>query len=386
MLFRSGEEDDAEADLLAGVLRFGPTVSPPAKGKYACRVCGKPFKTAEYARMHVRTHRTELPFKCQVAECTASYHTAKSLRRHMSLFHDPEKERTRAQQAQPLVYRSKVKKFEDGNVDKEPVQKPVFMCEQCPSKFNTHHRFLAHLDSHKPPSERKLVCEECGFGCYARHRMNKHKRRVHDPDFKREFRQRVKRQCPECGLIVRDLSHHRLVHTDRKPFDCSFCGQAFRRKESLAVHLRVHTGVRPFPCDRCEAAFKTSHGLKRHVFIHSEERPFVCDTCGKTFRFKSSLTEHLHVHGSSKPHRCNGCGKRFKERDELQQHCEVDHAPQAEATKRKRDNSYRERIKKQPTALSSSEQSGTAPAPQHIAEVATLVPVSIPSTQSLILY
>ena len=60
------------------------------------------------------------------------------------------------------------------------------------------------------------------------------------------------------------LQKHELIHSDVKPFMCSYCGKGFTQNSNLQVHLRQHTGQKPYGCEFCEAAFANNVCLKLH--------------------------------------------------------------------------------------------------------------------------
>jgi DNA-directed RNA polymerase subunit RPC12/RpoP len=59
------------------------------------------------------------------------------------------------------------------------------------------------------------------------------------------------------------------VVTNRTPFKCVICGQAFTRKLHKDSHERSHRGERPYACDECGRAFTRSNDMRRHKKIHT---------------------------------------------------------------------------------------------------------------------
>ena len=48
-------------------------------------------------------------------------------------------------------------------------------------------------------------------------------------------------------------------------FACSFCPQAFNRRDDKARHERMHTGAKPYACSVCEYVVTTRTALFRMV-------------------------------------------------------------------------------------------------------------------------
>ncbi|XP_077186600.1 uncharacterized protein LOC143834007 isoform X2 [Paroedura picta] len=133
-------------------------------------------------------------------------------------------------------------------------------------------------------------------------------------------------QCSECGNRFRRASHlqqHRTLHTGEKPHQCPECGKKFTRAASLRQHQRIHTGEQPYECPECGERFGFKSHLQRHQAVHAVEKPHQCPECGKAFCHRVSLTVHQRVHTGERPYRCSLCGKRFSHLAYLQRHQRV---------------------------------------------------------------
>jgi len=74
--------------------------------------------------------------------------------------------------------------------------------------------------------------------------------------------------------------HKRLVHSNSRPYHCSYCGKTFYTNSDLKCHVRIHTGAKPYSCRHCSECFAMSEQLKAHLLkSHSEGSWFVCNVC-----------------------------------------------------------------------------------------------------------
>ena len=51
-----------------------------------------------------------------------------------------------------------------------------------------------------------------------------------------------------------------------RPFVCSFCQKAFKRRNHLNTHIKLHTGEKPFICQLCGKGYITKANLEYHLF------------------------------------------------------------------------------------------------------------------------
>jgi uncharacterized Zn-finger protein len=118
------------------------------------------------------------------------------------------------------------------------------------------------------------------------------------------------------------LIRHIRTHVGYKAYRCDDCGKCFLEAHALKQHVRVHTNERPYPCtfEGCGKGFKTSSALTAHMRGHKGERPFVC-VCGQRFADASNLNKHKKIHDERR-YGCmvEGCGKKFARMDQLKRH------------------------------------------------------------------
>jgi len=147
----------------------------------------------------------------------------------------------------------------------------------------------------------------------------RHKRRVHSND--RPYR------CSYCGKLFKiniELKRHVFIHTDAKPYSCRHCSDCFRSIYRLKAHLlKSHNEGTWFTFDTRQHKFFTRDDLKRHLLrVHTgNNKPYKCPLCDKCFNYPSNLWQHKrHVHSNDRPHHCPYCGKLFKINTELKRH------------------------------------------------------------------
>ncbi|XP_069977097.1 B-cell CLL/lymphoma 6 member B protein isoform X4 [Penaeus vannamei] len=128
-----------------------------------------------------------------------------------------------------------------------------------------------------------------------------------------------------------------------RPFVCTYCRKAFKRKDHLLIHEKVHTGDKPFVCEVCGHRFAQKTHLRNHLTKHSEGlmaalnyhmagldeetlRPHQCVYCGRRFKRKDHRIEHERIHTGERPYACRLCGRAFVQKHQLMSHVRRKHA------------------------------------------------------------
>ncbi|XP_036753206.2 zinc finger protein 772 isoform X3 [Manis pentadactyla] len=196
-----------------------------------------------------------------------------------------------------------------------PSSSSIFQ-HHCPPRKWMPHRNAKCVEAFQS-GQRHYECSECGKAFSRKDSLVQHQR-VHTGE--RPY------ECSECGKAFSRkpiLAQHQRIHTGEMPYECGICGKVFNHSSNLIVHQRVHTGARPYKCSECGKAYSHKSTLVQHESVHTGERPYECSECGKYFGHKYRLIKHWSVHTGARPYECIACGKFFSQSSDLIAHQRV---------------------------------------------------------------
>lgn len=105
---------------------------------------------------------------------------------------------------------------------------------------------------------------------------------------------------------------HRAARSNvERPFECSFCEKAFKRRAHLQTHENAHRGIKPFKCKHCDRAFTDRNAQVCHERLHDGIKPYACEECGRKFTQRSDYVKHSRTHTGERTHQCRYCDAKF---------------------------------------------------------------------------
>ena len=181
-------------------------------------------------------------------------------------------------------------------------EKPPMECEQPRKKRKIDYAEIDVLDEKIPDCNEVTASDSDKVECHICHHVFKHKVRA---------------------AALKNLKSHMTIHTGEKPFQCSKCGERFRRRDYLIKHNNSrkcrqmkdtktedldskivdsdsvtkveqsdNDGYNKVECEICHRVLQNKSHLKSHMMIHTGERPFECNKCGARFKWLDNLNAH----------------------------------------------------------------------------------------------
>jgi Zinc finger, C2H2 type len=203
------------------------------------------------------------------------------------------------------VKEKRIKKKNKGNHDPSPPPLPSgsFKCPQCDQRFDNDDELLCHRISFcvarfacnvegcgkmfttlrevsyhnlKEHDTVEKVCDQCGFTTKFNNKLERHKKKMHDPNYQKVVSEAI--PCADCGKILHtkhSYDHHvEAFHSGpRKLFECHMCPDVrFRTFQSIQSHMGEHLSDEMLlPCDICDKKFVTPVLKEKHMRVHRSE-------------------------------------------------------------------------------------------------------------------
>ncbi|XP_006821043.1 uncharacterized protein LOC100367537 [Saccoglossus kowalevskii] len=296
---REFHKEDSEALKLVDSLYIQPLeglshkIKKSGKMSYACSSCGKEFRAANTAKLHVRAvHLGERPHVC--GKCGKSFGYPQTLKLHNQTVHE---------NLRPFKCTVCSKAFvrETGLKDhmKSHTKEKSYLCHLCGKSFGYIQSFNAHKKIHS--DEKPYECDMCGKRFKLKGTLTDHQNHVHKTGPTTE--------CEVCKKVmnVNYLKKHMIAHSDYRPHECLTCGKTFKTERTLRNHESTHNTTRPFVCTICRVTFKAQYQLLKHKATH--KLPFRCGHCKQGFKTEESLRKHLKTH--ARKFSCSKCQRTF---------------------------------------------------------------------------
>ncbi|KAM8851173.1 zinc finger and BTB domain-containing protein 41 [Spinachia spinachia] len=297
-------------------------IQTSSKKVLQCPKCDKTFDRAGKYESHTRVHTGEKPFQCDI--CLQRYSTKSNLtvhkKKHASDVPFQKKEHKcpfcSKLHASKKTLAKHVRRFHPENVQefltKRKRKSEGWKCAICLKTFTRRPHLQEHMILHT--QDRPFKCSFCDEYFKSRFARLKHQEKFHLGPF----------PCEICGRQFNDTGnrkrHIECTHGGKRKWTCFVCGKSVRERTTLREHLRIHSGEKPHLCSICGQSFRHGSSYRLHLRVHHDDKRYECDECGKTFIRHDHLTKHQKIHSGEKAHQCEECGKCFRRHDHLTVH------------------------------------------------------------------
>ncbi|XP_053739021.1 zinc finger and BTB domain-containing protein 41 [Synchiropus splendidus] len=304
---------------------LAPIVVTQTGGKknLMCPKCDKTFDRAGKYKSHTRVHTGEKPFQCDI--CLQCYSTKSNMMVHKKK-HSSDAPLRKKEHKCPFCFKlhaskktlaKHVRRFHPDNIQEFLARQKKRKSEgwKCAVCFKTFTR-RPHLEEHMilHTQDRPFKCSFCDEVFKSRFTRLKHQEKYHLGPF----------PCGICGRQFNDTGnlkrHIECTHGGKRKWTCGICGKSVRERTTLKEHMRIHSGEKPHLCSICGQSFRHGSSYRLHLRVHHDDKRYECDQCGKTFIRHDHLTKHQKIHSGEKAHQCEECGKCFRRHDHLSVH------------------------------------------------------------------
>ncbi|CAJ1071964.1 zinc finger and BTB domain-containing protein 41 [Xyrichtys novacula] len=297
-------------------------IQTASKKTLKCPKCDKTFDRAGKYESHTRVHTGEKPFQCDI--CLQRYSTKSNLtvhrKKHASDAPFQKKEHKcpfcSKLHASKKTLAKHVRRFHPDHIQefltKRKRKSEGWKCAICLKTFSRRPHLQEHMILHT--QDRPFKCSFCDEYFKSRFARLKHQEKYHLGPF----------PCEICGRQFNDTGnrkrHIECTHGGKRKWTCFVCGKSVRERTTLKEHMRIHSGEKPHLCSICGQSFRHGSSYRLHLRVHHDDKRYECDECGKTFIRHDHLTKHQKIHSGEKAHQCEECGKCFRRHDHLTVH------------------------------------------------------------------
>ncbi|KAM8930635.1 zinc finger and BTB domain-containing protein 41 [Pelodytes ibericus] len=293
-----------------------------SKKELKCPKCEKVFDRVGKYESHTRVHTGEKPFECDI--CQQRYSTKSNLTVHKkrhnneTVIHSKEHKCPFCSKlhASRKTLVKHVRRFHPENAQEflaiKRIKSEGWKCDICNKSFTRRPHLEEHMILHT--QDKPFKCTYCEEKFKSRFKRLKHQEKFHLGPFPCDI---CGRQFNDSGNLKRHIDY---THGGKRKWTCFICGKSVRERTTLKEHLRIHSGEKPHLCSICGQNFRHGSSYRLHLRVHHDDKRYECDECGKTFIRHDHLTKHKKIHSGEKAHQCEECGKCFGRRDHLTVH------------------------------------------------------------------
>ncbi|KAI4462231.1 zinc finger protein [Holotrichia oblita] len=274
------------------------------RGEYVCKQCGNIYGTFRDLITHKRKVHPSIEKEHCCEYCGDFFSSKGTLRHHRNRVHLKIKHEFCQICGKGFLYKSNLKK----HMSVHSTQR--FDCTLCNKTFKLEHRYLTHIETQHPGTDRNtkeedeitaIECDYCEKSCRNKQLYSMHIREDHEAPM-----------CIYCDTMLETLleleEHAQSNHSEIPNYSCRYCGKCFSESLLLYSHLDVHK-PKFYQCSLCWKKFSKGVQLQKHMVFHTREKLYTCHYCDKSFMYSSSLVIHERVHTGERPYVCDICGK-----------------------------------------------------------------------------